>query len=417
MKLRIVFSIILLALWSGINFMFTASEPLISGQTAVAQLQDSNTGYFTAKFGASFNGTGLPIVILAAILFAIWFKPIMNFFKDNSGTAAIIATLGIGLYFGNSKVYASYNTIDEVEFVQIRANQTAFLVPQQGKTMEGQGAFDSAAFLQKNKIAEKRIQIPHQLLPKGGNGLRGLVTQNVYIPSAVLYVVTREPYVRQWTKEVSRGTASKDEGFYLESKESINVDFGVSIGAHITIEDSATYLFFFGVSDVINQGDSPDFPSVVYAQSLANVMDRVVHQRIQTLLANEFSSRKLSDCMAQKVEIMSKVEKQVISEFAKVGITIEYVGYASSLNYDPEIQKSIDKVYIAEQEAAAAENQLKAMSARTAVADIEIKRGIAQALSKWNGQIPNLPNFIVVPENFMAPMKDTMKNLVPSALK
>jgi hypothetical protein len=87
------------------------------------------------------------------------------------------------------------------------------------------------------------------------------------------------------------------------------------------------------------------------------------------------------------------------------------------LNYDPEIQKSIDKVYIAEQEAAAAENQLKAMSARTAVADIEIKRGIAQALSKWNGQIPNLPNFIVVPENFMAPMKDTMKNLVPAALK
>lgn len=416
MKLRITLSIIILSLWTALNFAFTASQPLISGQTAVAQLQDSNTGYFIAKIGTSFNGTGLPMVILVGIIFVIWFKPIMNIFKDN-GTAAMIASLGISLYFGNSNVYASYNTIDEVEFVQIKANQTAFLVPQQGKTMEGQGAFDSAAFLAKNKIAEKRIQIPHQLLPKGGNGFRGLVTQNVYIPSAVLYVVTREPYVRQWTKEASRGTATKDEAFYLESKESINVDFGVSVGAHIKIEDSATYLFFFGVSDLINQNDNVDFPSVVYAQSLASVMDRVVHQRVQTLLANEFGNRKLSDCMSQKVEIINKVEKQVVGEFAKVGITIEYVGYASALNYAHEIQASIDKVYIAEQEAAAAENQLKAMSARTAVADIEIKRGIAQALSKWNGQIPNLPNFIVVPENFMAPMKDTIKNLIPGILK
>lgn len=417
MQTRIILSILTLLLWSGLNFTFKASEPLISGQTSVAQLQDSNTGYFVAKTGSTFNGSGLSILLLVGVFCIIWWASIAKLFKSNAAPI-LIGILSVGLFFGNGySANASYNTIDEVEFVQIKANQTAFLVPQQGKNLEGQGSFDSAAFLQKNKIAEKRIQIPHQLLPKGGNGLRGLVTQNVYIPSAVLYVVTREPYVRQWTRETTRGTASKDEGFYLESKESINVDFGVSIGAHITIEDSATYLFFFGVSDIVNPGDNADFPSVVYAQSLASVMDRVVHQRVQTLLAKEFGSRKLTDCMAQKIDIMNTVEKQVISEFAKVGITIEYVGYASALNYSHEIQSAIDKVYIAEQEASAAENQLKAMAARSAVANIEIKHGIAQALSKWNGQIPNLPNFVVVPENFLSPVKNSLSALVPAALK
>jgi SPFH domain / Band 7 family len=410
MKLRIILTAISMLAWSAVNFIVQSAEPLISSQTSVAQLQDSNNGYFEAKFGSLFNGNGLSIWILFAIIIAIWFKPIVNFIKKSPALAILIFGIGFGCM--NNSAYASFGPIDDVEFVQIKANQTAFLVPQQGKTLEGQGAFDSAAFLAKNKIAEKRIQIPHQLLPK-----KGLLTQNMYIPSSVLYVVTREPYVRQWTKEATRGTSSKDEGFYLESKESINVDFGVSIGAHITIEDSATYLFFFGVSDVVNQGDSPEFPSVVYAQSLANVMDKVVHQRVQTLLAGEFGSRSLTDCMTQKIEIMNKVEKQVISEFAKVGITIEYVGYASALNYDAKIQESIDKVFIAEKEAAAATNQLEAMKARSMIADIEIKKGIAQALSKWNGQIPNLPNFVVVPENFLAPLKETMKNAIPAPLK
>ena len=171
------------------------------------------------------------------------------------------------------------------------------------------------------------------------------------------------------------------------------------------------------MSDTVNPGDNADFPSVVYARPLANVMDQVVHQRVQTLLAKEFGSRKLTECMAQKIDIMNTVEKQVISEFAKVGITIEYVGYASALNYSHEIQAAIDKVYIAEQEAAAADNQLKAMGARSAVANIEIKHGIAQALSKWNGQIPNLPNFVVVPENFLSPVKKSFESLVPAALK
>ena len=223
-------------MWSSINFTFKATEPLISGQSSVAQLQDSNTGYFVAKAGSTFNGSGLSILLLIGALVIVWWSSIRNLFKTNAAPV-IIGILSLGLFFGSGyNANASYNTIDEVEFVQIKANQTAFLVPQQGKTLEGQGSFDSAAFLAKNKIAEKRIQIPHQLLPKGGNGLRGLVTQNVYIPSAVLYVVTREPFVRQWTKEASRGTASKDEGFYLESKESINVDFGVSIGAILRLK-------------------------------------------------------------------------------------------------------------------------------------------------------------------------------------
>jgi regulator of protease activity HflC (stomatin/prohibitin superfamily) len=234
----------------------------------------------------------------------------------------------------------------------------------------------------------------------------------MYIPSAVLYVVTREPYSRMWVKEATRGTSIKDEGMYLESAEGINIDFGVSTGAHIQIKDAALYLFNFGTSQVLNQGDNSDYPSVVYARPLADVMDTSVYQRIHTLLAREFGKRKFDDARLQKIECMEAAEKQAIEEFAKVGITIEYVGYASQLNFDPKIQEAINKVFIANQEAEAAESQMKAMPARLALADISIREGVGKAAEKWDGRIA-LPNFMLLSPGVLDAFKGLFNSPAP----
>lgn len=390
-------TLLALSVWGWINFAINAAAPLISGATSVEQLKDSDQAYFVSKFGAQFNGAGLPTIILLFVLALIWWKPVSRAFESARKSHALLL-VGALLIISVGNVHAYYDTKNQVEFVTIKPNQTAFMVPQQGKNLEGQAAFDSAAYLDKTKIAEKRIEIPHVVLPKKG------MQWDVYIPASVLYIVTREPYVRQWSKSAAKGTSSKNEGFSMESSESLNIECDISAGAHIKITDSALYLYNFGVSNVVNAGDNADFPSVVYAQTLEHVMDTKVHQRVQVLLAKEFGKRKLDDCIAEKAVIMAAVETQVIEEYGKLGITIEYVGYGSPLELGKKIQEAIDTVYIAKKMALASEDQMKAMAARSALADVMIKEGVATAATKWNGQI-SLPSFMVLPSDTFGALK------------
>ncbi len=396
---RIIASIVAVLLWGVANFAFNTASPLISSQTSVEQLKDSNAGYVTAKIGASFNATGLPSIILLIVLAIIWFKPLKNLVSGKDDTFALLLIGIIGFGF-TMPVFGYYNKIDDVEYVMIRANQTAFLVPMQGRNREGQALFDSAAFLNTAKVGEKRIQIPHQILPK-----KGMLTSDMYIPSSVLYIVTREPYVRMWVKEATRGTSKNNDGFFLETSEGINVDFGVSIGARIEITNAATYLFYFGVENVNNPND--EYPSVINARALTTIMDSVVHQRVQTLLAAEFGKRTLDECIHEKAKMMEAVEQKVKEEYARMGITIEYLGYASQLNFATEIQTAIDKVFVAKKEALAAKDQMEAMPARVALAEIKIREGYAEAVKKWDGKL-TLPNIVVVPGDFMRQLGNLM---------
>ena len=143
---------------------------------------------------------------------------------------------------------------------------------------------------------------------------------------------------------------------------------------------------------------------VQYARDLADVMDNVVHQRVQIKLAREFGKRTLDKCIAQKAEIMEIVKNETIADCANLGITVDDVGYASQLNEDPAIQEAINKVYVAHQNALAAVEQMKAVPALTAMADIAIKQGIASATSKWNGDL-KLPSFVVITPDLVNSVK------------
>ena len=58
-------------------------------------------------------------------------------------------------------------------------NESAFWVPDIGDN-RSQDAFDSASYLEKNKIAAKRFLIPHQTLRGTGWGFWG----DYYVPTA-----------------------------------------------------------------------------------------------------------------------------------------------------------------------------------------------------------------------------------------
>lgn len=379
---RILFTLVLILLWAAIGFLFHHGSTVAAGDLSVQQFQDSNTSYMISKTASFFTGQGLPSIILLAFLALIWWKPVSRLF--------VLAT--VGLLLGNVPCQAYYNERNDVEFKELQPNQTAFLIPEQGANKSAQGAFDSAAYLDSNKVATKRIEIPHTLLPK-----TGWMTKDVYIPAAKLVIVTREPFTRCWTKDSKRGTSAKDEGFYFETKESINVDCGVSISAFIALKDAATFLYNFGVGPQTDPSDRehPEFASIVYAKSLEEVMDSIVMQDVQRLIAREYGKRTLEEGISQKAEVMEAVESEIIKTYAEMGITIKYVGYATPLNFDVAIQQAINDKFIAKKNAEAAADRMTSMPVLTALADIKIKEGIATAASKWDGHI-SLPSFLLV---------------------
>ena len=369
MKKQIILTLLTFVVFAGVNFLIQASAPVVSGNLAVAQLQDSNTGYAATLVARRFDGKhAIPFLFMLVLLVLIWLPVCLGRFKKSGSASLILAVLVLACSTFNAGAY--YNERNDVEQITIKSNQTAFLIPMQGANKTNQAQFDSAAFLDANKVPAKRIEIPHVLLPKSG-----FLTKDVYIPGAQLIIVTREPFARCWTKEANRGTSSANEGFFVESKEGIDVDCGISIAASIQLQDSALYLYNFGISDTVaaQDADHPDFASVVNAKNLSTIMDSVVRQDVQRLLAREFGKRSLDDAIAQKAEIMETISGEITKSYAALGITIRYIGFATPLNFDAKIQDAIDSKFIARKNAEAAPDRMVAMPVLMGLAEVSIK--------------------------------------------
>lgn len=400
MKSTMIRVILTLAVVLGLGFInFTARTvaPLVSSKAAVEQLKDNDAAYVQAKAGMWFNGSGVPNVVGLLLLAALWWKPVANKFRS----PAILSPLLL-LALGSVTTRAAVMDLDQEEWKNIRPNQTAFLVPMVGENKRSQAAFDSAAYLDSLKVAAKRVQIPHMLWTQVGRVWNG----KKFVPSATLYIVTREPYSRSWQKESTRGTSPKDEGTYVESKESVNIDFGTMISAEIEETNAALYMYHFGINNLLDPGDDADFPSAVYAKPLDLVMDTIVFNDAHRKLAREFGKRTLIECISQKADIFAAVESELKTDYAAMGITIKYFGLGSQLNLDPKIQDAINSVAIAALDAQAVSNRLLTIPVMQALANIEIKKGVAAATAKWTGTLPNLPSFVVVPAGFWEKFSD-----------
>jgi len=303
------------------------------------------------------------------------------------------STLAVSLCVSNIG-YAYYEKTDNPEFVMIQANQSAFAIPVVGDTKNTQTNFGSKKFLDDAKVATKRFMVPHTLVHNPNWG-----TMDYYVPSVLLILVDRTPYMREWVDAADRGTSSKKEGFQFQSKEGITIGAGISIGAMVKEEDAATFLYWFGTKNQQFTDVASQFASTSQGKSLSDIMDTVVRGAVQAELAQHFMALSFADGNAHAAEIMNEVRNNITKHFAEKGITIDFMGYSGTLTYTDAIQHSIDDVFVATQKAQASAAMMSAVPYMNAQADINIKTAEATAIQKWNGQVPYLPSTVVTVGN------------------
>src|ERR1022692_4100197 len=186
-----------------------------------------------------FSCSGISVWWLLLVAGVIWASSIISGVK-NKGLVSLVLFATIFSTLTANATILDKNTFQS-EYKTIKPNQTAFLVPMQGANATTQKQFDSGLYMGLAAVATKRINIPHTVLPKSDTW-NNSVSADQYVPSACLYIVGREPYSRLWCKESTRGTTKNDEGTYLESRDSINIDFGTTISAHVDPTNAALYL-------------------------------------------------------------------------------------------------------------------------------------------------------------------------------
>jgi len=223
---------------------------------------------------------------------------------------------------------------------EISPNETAFLIPLEGGTKD-QGKFDSVEYLDNNKVAAKRIEIPTRWLKTGRFDHQGQ-----WIPVARLITVDRTPVARRWTVEENTGTSKNYQALEAESKDSIGVTSGFAITAYIEEADTAKYLYKYK------------------QQSLANIIDNQVFNAVQAVYSEVAAKHDVTELRKRKEEINRRIREVVIPAFAKDGITIDQnLGLIGGLVYDnPKIQEAIDNVFVAQNLEAQREAERKAQA-------------------------------------------------------
>lgn len=167
--------------------------------------------------------------------------------------------------------------------VDIETNETAFLVPMEGESKEGQERFMSVDFLEQNKAPTKRVTLP---IRKRSTGRVWFDYE--WLPTLRVVTVNRTPVTREWTAEEGTGTEAKDQGIHVESKESIGFSVGVNLTASVTEEDAATFLYWYA------------------GKKLAEVVDENVRGFVTSVLSREFGERDLMTGKGAKAEIFKK---------------------------------------------------------------------------------------------------------------
>ena len=194
-----------------------------------------------------------------------------------------------------------------------------------------------------------------------------------------------------------RGTSANDQSFPCQSKEGLNITAGISIGASVSEENAAKFLYRFGV--VAPQGDRNDpkiiFASVYTGRSLANVMDDVGRKKVQTLVCSEIGKRTFDQANEDMVPMMETIQKTTKEYFATVGITLDFIGWADTFEFDASVQKAVNDRYIATKLASA-------LPVLQAVAGLKVQEGLGSGLDKHG-----LP-IVVTPEMIQA-----LTNLAP----
>ncbi len=369
-----------------LNATTNTAATIQSAETAGDQFAASDgTAVTTTVHAYLWQSIGAPGFGLALVLVAIWWKPI----RRGIVPALALGTVALGTdVVAPEPAYAYYAQHDYAEPYTIMPNESAFWVPDIGDN-RSQDAFDSASYLEKNKIAAKRFLIPHQTLRGTGWGFWG----DYYVPTGRLFIVNREPVSREWLADPRKGTSSANEGFDCQSSEGHNITVGVSISTKVTEADAAKFLYNFGVHPPEGQRTDPNvvFTSVFYGRSLAEVMDSKVRAKVGILVCENLMQHSLVEDSANAKAIMDTIRKEMKAYLEGNGITLDYVGWADTWTFDKEVQDSLNRHFAALQEQDIAIRLQPHVSTLQGLA-------LTDALRKWNGATPGSMSLTLLPQ-------------------
>jgi len=239
------------------------------------------------------------------------------------------------------------------EYDVIGTSETAFMVPLEDD-MSKQVKLASEEAYKKLQVSAKRLQISKRWNQTGRMSWNG-----EWIPTVRIIKVDRAPITREWTADAGSGTVAKDQAIWAESSDSVGFSVGFNCTAYIGEQDSAKFLYMY--------------PS----GALSTVMDTEVRSRIQQMVAEVSAKYSMDLLRAKKNEIIAAVRADVNPFFESRGITITTLGMFGGFTYEnADIQKSIDAVFVAQQEKAQESAKLDAMDAKKKRMEQE---GIAQA--------------------------------------
>ena len=386
----------LIYLYGLINTVLHPVAVIASASAAGDQFAASDTTYVLSVLRMDFfKSIGIPFVVLVGLLVWVWWP------KKKTVVSASLIVLLACTFIHPSKAYAYFSDSDKTEAYTILPNESAFWIPDTGNNKSSQAQFDSVSYLESNKIPVKRFVIPHHKLDGSG----GFIGVDRYVPDGRLIIVDRTTYSREWVGSATKGSSSSDQSISCQGTDGINVQTGIAIGASVPQENAALYLYRFGVKAPAGSREDPNviFTSVYYSRSLAEVMDDVGRKQIQALVCKEFAKRNFTEINRDSNIIMDSVVKSVTESFAKNGITMYFLGWSGSFQFDADVQKAINDRYVAT-------TLQSSVPTLQALADIRVKEGVGQGLATHG-----LPaNLISAPEGQLqgvglGPLLDTNK--------
>jgi hypothetical protein len=230
--------------------------------------------------------------------------------------------------------------------VEIKPNETCWVIPLDSQTESSQAKFNSVDFLNQKKVAAKRIMVD-----KVERSVGRMYWDIEWIPAVRVIKVDRSLVTREWVDGDAIGTSKKDEGIHVNTKDNIKLDIGITITVSIDEDNASTYLYYHG------------------ERPLSEITDSNVRSFITKVLSQHVSSMDLVEFQNRQVEIYNLISKEVTDEFKSKGITVQYVGNANGWRFvNEKIQESINASYIAQQDNKTAEMEQAAQKTRNATA-------------------------------------------------
>ena len=321
-------------IWAAETWWVAVNQPAAATRLAIQQLNGGDAAatdirMFDAATDAVHVIGGLAVLVAAVGCFGIYLQASLGklhriYVKATTPFTVLVLLLALT---GCMKPY------DRPEYVEIDTSETGFLIPLEGDSTQ-QSRFQSEDYLKQRKVAAKRVQILHRWSQEGRMNNDGR-----WIPTVRLVKVNRSPVTREWVSDQSASAggqahvrSTNDKAIWIESSDSVGFSMGFTCTAFISEDDAAKFLYWY--------------PS----GSLADVMDHEVRGRIQQVAAEVAAKYPLDILRSKKQEIADAVKQDVTAFFTTRGVAVTTVGMFGGMTYEnPEIQKSIDQTFIAQQ--------------------------------------------------------------------